>query len=123
MGHFAGNAVVYVTYDALLDSEPLEPTEYIAIKRWVSLSEKHELQGRALALDAEHGDITLQVQAFLNRQAQIAIVGWRLYEDGKPVPFSRDKIKDLNANDELVQRALEEFTRLNPSLAGGGKRK
>jgi hypothetical protein len=117
MSHFVtGNAVVYVTLEGTLAQEPQEPTEYIAVKSMLSFAEYNELQGYVFALDRKSADINLQVPAFLNREMQIALVGWRLYEDDQPVPFEPDMICKLNANDELPNLALEEFTRLNPIL-------
>lgn len=120
--HFAGNVVVYVTLEGTLAQEPPEPTEYIAVKALLSFAEYNELQGYVFALDRKTADINLQVPAYLNRQMQIAFVNWRLYDDGKLVPYDAAMISQLNANDELPNLATEEFARLNPILTRKAKK-
>lgn len=113
MSHFASRAVVYVTGGGVSEVEPAEG-EYIAIKAALSLAEQAELQGAIVGMDEEQ-KVTMNPTDYLRRMNEVAIVGWRLIEDGQPVPFSRERIGELDCSDPLVDAALKEFAQRNPT--------
>ncbi len=115
MRHFASRAVVYVTLNGTSETEPPEG-EYIAIKAALSLAEQAELQGSMVGMD-EDQKVKMNPTDYLRRMNEVAIVGWRLFEDGEPVPFSRERIGELDCNDPLVDAALKEFAERNPMRA------
>lgn len=114
MSHFASRELVYVTTGGVSEAKPAEGVEYIAIKAALSLAEQAELQGSIVGMGDDQ-KVKMNPADYLKALNQLAIVGWFLLDNGQPVPFSRERVGELDCADPLVDAALKEFVRRNPT--------
>jgi len=120
MGHFSSKGRIYITLDAEPTTvHPGDAVEWIAIKPALSRGDRSRLQNSTLAAsyDTESNKASLDFKTldFELLLLQLAVVDWRLLEDGQPVPFSEAAIADLSSDDPLVDKALLEIVRRNPT--------
>lgn len=97
---------------------PERPGEYIAIKAKLSAGDRSRLLDMSVKVKAEKdADVTVDAgQYTLLGLMQVAFLGWRLLDDdGAEVPFDRKLIEDLDRDDPLVDAALAEIARRNPT--------
>lgn len=114
MGHFVSAKRLYVTADGVQDSEP--SGEYIAVKPKLSYGDRAQLLNRLVHTDGTQ--VSVRLGEFMAAVLELAVVGWRLYDgDGQEVPFAPSRVKDLDPDDELVQRVEEVIARENPTLS------
>ncbi len=119
MSHFVSREPVRVQLDG---SE-----EWIEIKPQLSVGEKNMLHdvmlqvgGMAGGKDKQGSNETeIEVRAksgeYLTRLLEVGITGWKLLDDaGKFIDFKRERIRDLDADDPLVDKVLMELVQRNP---------
>lgn len=114
MGHFVSAKRLYVTTEGVQETEP--SGEYIAIKPKLSYGDRAQLLNRLVHADGSV--VSVRLGEFMSAALELAVVGWRLYDDdGKEVPYSSARVKDLDPDDPLVLAVEEEIARRNPTLS------
>lgn len=118
MGAFASKKVLYVTLDGVSGEKPADDTtEWIAIRSALTLGQRTEMQAAIVELDKNSGETAVSLKGYLNAFNAYSIADWRLFdEDGRPVPFSREAIAELDSAYPLVDLAMKEFAERNPTF-------
>lgn len=94
--------------------------EWISIKPRLSAGEKNALYDAVLDVDVPKGkdaemDMKMKYGAYLTKLMTVAITGWCLLDDkGQEVPFKRERIENLDPDDPLVDKVLQEIAKRNP---------
>lgn len=92
---------------------------------WIEIKPKLGMGDRNILMDvlvkigsiksAGETEVTAEAGAFQTHLLRMSIVDWRLLgEDGQPVPFAPEKIRDLDPDDELVEKVADEVLLRNP---------
>jgi hypothetical protein len=110
-------------------SLPDVPGEWIEIKAKFSIADRERLQGEVLdvRMDGNTPTVSVRGDKILSSMAgrsllEIAITGWHLTNDGEDVPYSVAAMVDLDLDDPLVTKVLEEIATRNPFLSGNRAR-
>ena len=113
---FASKKLVYVTMDGCSDDRPPDGVEFIAIRAALSLAQRTQIQAALVEIDASDNQAKARMDRYLMAFNEMAIADWYLVDEdtGKPVPYSRENIGQLDPNDPLVDKALKEFAQRNP---------
>lgn len=125
MARFANDAArVYVTEGDISEVKPAEGTEYIALKGALSIGEQSQLQAAIMRVRTVAGksgaignvDLDLRMADYMGLLYELYVVDWYLLgADGKPVAYAKGKVNTLSSDDPLVDRALAEAARRNPT--------
>lgn len=124
MGAFVSKTPIKVTVEG-------RPDEYIAIAPKLGAGARADLQNRLLEVSAGEGedaqaDVAIHAGLYNQLLLEAGIVGWRLrgepdcgleLDDEGFVKFKQAYIRQLDLDDELVDKALEEIATRNPLSA------
>ena len=92
--------------------------EWIEIKPKLSLGDRNRLADALMEIDTSKGGdevaVSLRTGRYLVALMETAIVNWHLLDDGKPVKFDRRQIAELDVDDPLVDKTLNEIVARNP---------
>ena len=115
---FASKKLVYVTADSVSDDRPPDGVEFIAIRAALSLAQRTQIQAAIVEIDSKDNSAKARMDLYLMAFNEMAIADWQLVDEdtGKPVPFSKERIGDLDPDQPLVDKALKEFALRNPTL-------
>ncbi len=112
MGSFVSKEPVRVTLEN-------RPDEWVAIKPKMSVGDRGTLSDAIMVVSATGKETNVNVKAgqYLAAMLRVNIMDWRILgDDGQPVPFKRELIADLDPDDTLIDAALGEIARRNPTL-------
>ncbi len=127
MGSFVSKRPVRVTVED-------RPDEYIEIRAKLGVGAAGDLTDSLLSVSGLGGDdaeVKLHAGKYTAALLRAGIVGWRIKgdpESGLPqdeegcVPFKADFVDMLDEDDPLVDAALQEIVRRNPTLGRGRQR-
>lgn len=113
---FASKKLIYVTEETTSEERPPEGVEFIAIRAALSLAQRTQIQAAIVEID-EDSKARAHMDRYLMAFNEVAIADWYLIDEdtGKPVPYSRERIGDLDPQQPLVDKALKEFATRNPT--------
>lgn len=113
---FASKKLLYVTMETVSEERPLEGVEFIAIRAALSLAQRTQIQAAIVEIDGDSKAKTT-MDRYLMAFNEMAIADWYLVDEdtGKPVPYSKERIGDLDPQQPLVDKALKEFATRNPT--------
>ena len=94
--------------------------EWIEIKAKLSANDQRILQDEAFSLDISNKDARALMGTAAFAMMRLAFVDWHLLEDGNPVPFSEEALRDIDPDYPLVDEALTRIAELNPTLWSSG---
>jgi len=91
--------------------------EWIDVKPKLSVGDRERILNRSYQGMGKSQTIT--VGTATTAIMETGFVDWFLKDDnGDAVPFSKDSIKNLDADYPLVEKAIERIGELNPTLSG-----
>jgi len=113
---FASKKLLYVTMETVSEERPADGVEFIAIRAALSLAQRTQIQAAIVEIDGD-SKAKATMDRYLMAFNEMAIADWYLVDEdtGKPAPYSKERIGDLDPQQPLVDKALKEFAARNPT--------